>query len=288
MQDKNVNAEENLLETENSPQVDEVEARKGEIKTEDRKKVGIFALFCVLGGVIGFVGGTACLAISDYLKTNQIRFLDFFAEVQRSLAIPSNIALAVLGIVLLIVAVCFYKKAKKTWGSDRDEDEKYEKVDKIISCSLITVKISYFTNFMLYGIGFYALSEAVKNEPDSFALRMISGGIATIVFLICLFALIEVERRCVNLTKLMNPEKQGSVYDIKFEERWFESCDEAERNQIGMCSYRAFKVTNIFLLSLTVLFAVMGMVFEIGLLPLITVVLIAIVMNVAYVISELK
>ncbi len=43
------------------------------------------------------------------------------------------------------------------------------------------------------------------------------------------------QNRIVNFTKEINPEKKGSVYDLKFQKTWIASCDEAEQLQI----YRA-------------------------------------------------
>ena len=48
----------------------------------------------------------------------------------------------------------------------------------------------------------------------------------------------------MDLTRRMNPEKQGSVYDTKFKKKWFESCDEAEQKQIGQAAYKAFNVVS--------------------------------------------
>ena len=42
----------------------------------------------------------------------------------------------------------------------------------------------------------------------------------------------------------MAPEKQGSVYDLRFKKKWLESCDEAEQRQIGQAAYKAFNVVN--------------------------------------------
>ena len=49
------------------------------------------------------------------------------------------------------------------------------------------------------------------------------------------------QSRVVDLTRRLNPEKQGSVYDIRFREKWLASCDEAERLRIGQASYAAFQ-----------------------------------------------
>jgi len=42
----------------------------------------------------------------------------------------------------------------------------------------------------------------------------------------------------------MNPEKTASVYDMKFQKKWLETCDEAEKIIVGKCAFKAFNITN--------------------------------------------
>lgn len=59
------------------------------------------------------------------------------------------------------------------------------------------------------------------------------------------FISIWIQQKVVDLSKEMNPEKKGSVYDIRFQSKWMDSCDEAEKMQVYQAAYSAFKVTNI-------------------------------------------
>ena len=45
-------------------------------------------------------------------------------------------------------------------------------------------------------------------------------------------------RRWWTLTRRINPEKQGSVYDTKFFEKWVDSCDESEQRQMGQAAFQ--------------------------------------------------
>lgn len=65
--------------------------------------------------------------------------------------------------------------------------------------------------------------------------------LAQIVWLQC------IQARIISTTKKLFPEKRGNIFDFKFQHIWYESCDEAERQQIAQCSYQTFKVmTTIF------------------------------------------
>ena len=65
----------------------------------------------------------------------------------------------------------------------------------------------------------------------------------------------------------MNPEKTASVYDTKFQKKWMESCDEAEKIMIGKCAFKAYAATNTVCSILSIVLAICALVFGIGFLP---------------------
>ena len=52
------------------------------------------------------------------------------------------------------------------------------------------------------------------------------------------------QARTVAAVKVIYPEKRGNVFDARFRKDWYDSCDEAERQEIGQCSYRAFQTVS--------------------------------------------
>ena len=83
---------------------------------------------------------------------------------------------------------------------------------------------------------FFAAAESGKS--------LLGGIVGLLAFVVSVFALIFAQQKIVDLTRNMNPEKKGSVYDVNFKKKWFESCDEAEQKQIGQAAYKAFNVVN--------------------------------------------
>jgi len=69
----------------------------------------------------------------------------------------------------------------------------------------------------------------------------------------------------------LNPEKQGSVYDVKFSKKWFASCDEAEKQKIGEASYATYSIMNLIYEFVAMVFMIVGFFYPIGVLPLTTV-----------------
>lgn len=54
--------------------------------------------------------------------------------------------------------------------------------------------------------------------------------LAIVTFLIILAEGIIIQQKAVDINKIMYPEKTASVYDLKFQKKWVDSCDEAEKS----------------------------------------------------------
>ncbi|OUN25008.1 DUF3169 family protein [Pseudoflavonifractor sp. An85] len=67
-------------------------------------------------------------------------------------------------------------------------------------------------------------------------------GCSIVLLVIQLVWIKAIQARTISATKQLLPEKRGNIFDFKFQHDWYQSCDEAERQQIGQCSYQTFKV----------------------------------------------
>ena len=76
-----------------------------------------------------------------------------------------------------------------------------------------------------------------------------------------------IQQKCVDTAKQINPEKKTSVYDMRFQKKWIEGCDEAEKIMIGKCALKAYSATNLVCTVLAIVLAVCALVFDIGFLP---------------------
>ena len=102
------------------------------------------------------------------------------------------------------------------------------------------------------------------------------------VFLLSCGFVVFAQQKAVDLTRRMNPEKRGSVYDTKFQKKWMDSCDESERRQVGQACCRAYMVSSRFCLGLWLALAILSMVFEVSILPTLVLLLVWGVMQVTY------
>ena len=89
---------------------------------------------------------------------------------------------------------------------------------------------------MILDMFFFAVAETYSGPAG--------GLVSVLTFLVSVFLLVFAQQKAVDLTRKMNPEKRGSVYDVHFKKKWFQSCDEAEQKQIGQAAYKAFNVVN--------------------------------------------
>lgn len=95
-------------------------------------------------------------------------------------------------------------------------------------------------------LAYFLIAASYSNGFETFKKE--NGIVSFFVGIVGFFAIIietaVIQQKCVDSAKKTNPEKTVSVYDIKFQKKWMDSCDEAEKIMIGKCAFRAFTVTN--------------------------------------------
>lgn len=198
---------------------DETAARKEEIRKEDNKKIGLFAVILVISGFVGGVVGVIGIGLVDSMRESGLTFVEFWNQLQREFAVPASFLLIILDVIFIIISFSYLHKAKKLWKSDMDEDEKYEVVDRKLSFSIVISNVTYFVNFAFFGFAFYAAMSFVEGVSENW-LHIYMRMIDLVVFMATLFINLAIQKACINLTKLMNPEKKGSIYDMKFDKVW--------------------------------------------------------------------
>lgn len=239
-----------------------------EIKRANRKALPKFILVLGIAMVIGGTGG--------YLMG---RFrLDTLAGGIKSAGIffGTHIApwmMVVLAVVLPAVCVPLCRSARKLlskWDGEKEEisDAIDRKISATIWISSASLVFSYFLIAASYSGGFATFDNKERN---------IVFSIGIIAFLVVMVETIIIQQKCVDTAKQTNPEKKASVYDMKFQKKWMEDCDEAEKIMIGKCAYKAYSATNTVCAILAILLAICALVFEIGFLPSLMVCLVWIV-----------
>lgn len=238
-----------------------------EIKKANRKAMPKFLLIMVIsaivGGVIGFF--SAEYGVSDLTGGMKRAGAFWGAQIAPWLMVAT---------VIILPAVCvpIYRSAGKlllTWDGENEEisGTVEEKLSIAMWISSVALIFSYFLIASSYSGGFANFEN--KNIVLFFT--------AVAAFLGIMIEAILIQQKCVDTIKKMNPEKTASVYDIRFQKKWMDSCDEAEKIIIGKCAFKAYRVTNMLCTVLAIVLAIGALIFDIGFLPSFVVCLIWIV-----------
>ena len=234
------------------------------IKQENRKAIPKFILIVVLaligGGILGFA--LAFLDVEDFGAVLEAAGVLFTTKIAGWLLIA-------LPVVELAVCVPIYFGAKQRLAGWDGEDEAVSgEIEARLSVCIWVTSIAMIVSLFLLAAFISGFVSKVGTALDVGPV-MFFGGLGA--FLANLVVGVILQQRLVDLTKRMNPEKQGSVYDTKFQKKWFESCDEAEQAAIGQCAFKAYQAVCRTCLVLWMVFALGGMFFNWGFAPAMTV-----------------
>lgn len=244
-----------------------------EIKKANRKALPKFMLIMVIsllvGGSIGFCAAKYGMnTLAGGMKSAGAFFGTYIA----------HWLMLAAAVIVPVVCVPIYQSAKKLLSSwDGENEEISDLVDKklsiIIWITSATLILSYFLIAASYSRGFGTF----ENENS-----MVSFFVGIVGFFAIMIEAVIIQQKCVDAAKKTNPEKTASVYDTKFQKKWMDSCDEAEKIMIGKCAFKAYAATNTVCSVLSSVLAICALIFGIGFLPSLAVCLIWIVNQSVY------
>ena len=172
--------------------------------------------------------------------------------------------LAVCGAAELIAGLILYRRAKgiiQIW--DGEDETVPERAEKPLNLAMWISSMAFISAFFLMTASY---SSGIASKSDAFGIL---GGVAA--FVAVLVITIMLQQRLVDLVKQLYPEKKASVYDTKFQKKWFAQCDEAEKAQIGECAYHAYNAVNKTCMALWLVFTLTALFLDTGVLPVLTV-----------------
>lgn len=225
------------------------------IKSANRKALPKFILLTLIstaaGGAVGYISAKYGLdAMAGSIKSAGAFFGAHIA--------PWLIAaMAVIVPAVCIPIYCGAKALMACW--DGEDEEISERIDRKLSAALWVGSAATIVNFFLLAV-VYSGGFGAFRRPVPFI-------VAVAAFIAVMVETIIIQQRCVDAVKRMNPEKTASVYDVKFQRKWMDSCDEAEKLMIGKCAYKAYAAANTACAVLAIIFAVCALIFNTGFLP---------------------
>lgn len=178
-----------------------------------------FAVIIIICGLIGGIVGVA--AVSNEFSV-------------RNLGEQFNLMLASLGpwcylpgFSLLIGATWYYFRGKRLIPKALADDEAFPQANLTLCRAMFLANLATVLMFLAMALSY------ASSWGFNLSWFLLIGHIIWMT---------AIQARIISATKKLFPEKRGDIFDFKFQKDWYESCDEAERQQTAQCSYQAFKV----------------------------------------------
>lgn len=241
-----------------------------------------FAIMVIAGCLVGFIAGFGGAFISDM----------YGGDIVGGLHQIFTVVVPVVYVVLMIVAYGYsfvnYSKAKKMVANwDGVNEEVLDEADKKLGAALEPSNIMMVCNFFLYSAMTYISGVTIpgieKNSGVKEGLPILVVAVALFIFNMVIITVIQ--KLTVDLTKKINPEKRGNVFDSEFNKEWIASCDEAQKQMIFEAGYRAYQATSYACMVVWMLTLIGMLLFDIGIVPSICVFVIWLTMVLAYTIA---
>lgn len=246
------------------------------IKNEDKKALPVFILVMLASCILGFVSFVAITYVAFLMEGNSA--VSSFLH-----ALTVFLPYSILVVMAIFYSPCLFilRKAKKALARwDGEEEATPDLVE--ISCNKVILlsNIAYILSLFLFPLTI-VLPEDMSLSDMGFSLMLFS-------FLLSIAAMILMQRAAVNLQKKMSPEKQGSVFDLRFQKKWENSCDEAERQRIGNASFAAFKATMLTCMVLWVVTLLLSTVTSIGIYSFALLTIILLVSIITFCVTDIR
>lgn len=200
----------------------------------------IYITFAVVLIVCGFIGGIAGYAT----LSNEFSVRNLGEQVNQLLTAPGPWWFTP-GLLMLAASTWLYARGKQLLPQAMADDDTFPRVNLILGQAMFLTNLSMVFIFIAMALS-YAASWGV--------------GWSILLLLIQLVWVMAIQARIISATKRLFPEKRGNIFDFKFQHDWYRSCDEAERQQIGQCSYQTFKIMSLIFPIIMAILAVLSII----------------------------
>lgn len=199
---------------------------------------------------------------------------------------PLYLVLAVVSLAVVCILFMSCKKMYKNLQVNPEDDDLWDCLEDKLNQPHILTNVMQIISLFFFGCVIW------MSEFNSYGKN---GGYENVIlvadfvlFLVILAVGMLVQKGIVDIVKKLNPEKQGNVFDFKFNEVWLSSCDEAQKLIAYKATYKAFRDTNITCFVIYIL-AFMGIfIFKTGIWPMLCVCVIMLVNNLSYMLWAAK
>lgn len=251
---------------------DEREEKVLENRAADKKAFRRFILILACSLVFGFVLGIVTAATRGKQDI-------LIAGIRSGLEVIAPFGSLVITTIVLVVTVIWIRQGRSLYATwDGEDEELIDRVERKLTYGLIATSVNMILGYLFFSMGIYFME--LDDLYSVYSVVKIAGTFGGLIY--TLYACTVLQKSLVNFTKEINPEKQGSVYDMKFQKNWLKSCDESEQKQVHQAGFAAWRAGISTCLVLWV-FAFIGMMsWNFGMMPVLMVITIWLVMTIRY------
>lgn len=218
------------------------------------KFVALVILASIAGGALGY--GAAKYGVNEMTGTLKSAGVFFGMNVAPWLMLAMAVALPA-------VCVPLYRRVKRMLGAwDGEDEDVSDAIDRTLSTVIWISSAALILSCFLIAASYSEGLSTFDGKGSDFVFFI---GVAA--FFSVMAEAVVIQQKCVDAAKQTNPEKEGSIYDMKFQKKWMDSCDEAEKLVIGKCAFKAYAATNMVCTVLAIVLALGALMFDIGFLP---------------------
>ncbi len=233
------------------------------VKQENKKALPKFILIVAASLAVGVLLGFGFSFLEDTIGAGFGEALDAFGAFYTTrLAGWMLYACPVLELALCLPIYFGAKKRLDAW--DGEDEAVSDAIDGSLSLGIWVTGLATVLGYFLVAGHMAGMGADIRSEREMGALHVFLGLGA---FLVILFGSVILQQKLVDASKRLYPEKKGSVYDTKFQKKWWDTCDEAERAIIGQCAMKAYKAMCGTCLALWAVFTLGGLFLGWGFLP---------------------
>lgn len=230
------------------------------IKEEDDRAFSKFFVILIIAMIIGGVLGIiTCIAsntnIADMTTNGIIYFLSFV----------SPYAMITVTAVITMINIILYKKSRSIYNNwDGENEDDMSRIETLLNYAMWFSSLNMILSFFFFATGIGL--DSIKNSYhilEILRFMLLYGG-----FCVAMVSITLEQQKIINFEKEMNPEKKGSVFDMRFAKKWEESSDEAEKLTIYKSAYKSYQTVNLTCIFLWLICIIGSGVWDFGILPI--------------------
>lgn len=251
------------------------------IKKEDNKYLIIMILIMVLCSACSFALGVCIRKVQE----SGVDFAGAIRQFRNTMIYVMPFIFAGVNILVGIISAVYISKAKKllnVW--DGEDEDMADKIDGMLGVVGVITAVLNILDFFMFAVSVNLDVNSTMSDKGEDVHMLVN----TAIFIIGIIVAMVAQRQVINILKIMNPEKEGSIYDCKLSQKWMNSCDEAQQLMIYKCGYRGYKTTTSTCIVLWVVCVIGDLFFNMGLAPVFMVTVIWLAAVISYMIESGK